>query len=268
MTEHLEELIQTAAQKEALDKELELARKVQRELLPEAIANREGVEFATHFEPSAAIGGDYFDILEAKGSRIAVMIADVAGHGLAAGLRMAMVKAAVTLQIEDAVKSAEIFARLHRMLRGFGGQGGGVRDRTFVTASLSVFDPKSGALVLTNAGHPPAYRIRAAGTVEELLAPGVPLGSIAGAPGRIETSLLPGDTLVWLSDGLIESIDAHDRQFGFERVERALAGPSRSAAEVRDRLLAAIRAHTGGRPPEDDRTLVVMRYLDATAPAA
>src|SRR5262245_37523875 len=181
MTEHLEELIQTAAQKEALDKELELARKVQRELLPEAIAERPGVEFATHFEPSAAIGGDYFDILEARNARIAVMIADVAGHGLAAGLRMAMVKAAVTLQIEDAVKSAEIFSRLHRMLRNLSG------ERTFVTASLSVFDPRNGALVLTNAGHPPAYRIGAGGEVVELLAPGVPLGSIAGAPGRIET---------------------------------------------------------------------------------
>jgi serine phosphatase RsbU (regulator of sigma subunit) len=262
MSEHLEELIQTEAQKEALDKEIALARKVQQELLPESVVDRPGVEFATHFEPSAAIGGDYYDILEAKSGRIAVMIADVAGHGLAAGLRMAMIKAAVTLQIEDAVKSAEIFARLHRLLRRMSG------DRSFVTASLSVFDARSGALVLTNAGHPPAYRVGAAGEVEELLAPGVPLGSFSGTPGRLERRIVPGDSLVWLSDGLIEATDANDRQFGYPAVERALAGPSGSAAELRDRLLAAVRAYSGGRPPEDDRTLVVMRYLAATVEAA
>ena len=139
MSEHLEELVQTAAQKEALDKELALARQVQQDLLPAGIDERPGVEFSTFFEPSAAIGGDYFDILDAGDGRVAVVVADVAGHGLAAGLRMALVKSALTLLVEDRIAAPAILARLHRLLRSKPG------ERSFVTASLSLFDPATGA---------------------------------------------------------------------------------------------------------------------------
>ncbi len=266
MSEHLEELVQTAAQKEILDKELALARQVQQDLLPAGIDERAGVEFSTFFEPSAAIGGDYFDILDAGDGRVAVVIADVAGHGLAAGLRMALVKSALTLLVEDRIAAPAILARLHRLLRSRPG------ERSFVTASLSVFDPESGLLELTNAGHPPAYVVRLAGGVEELLAPGVPLGALGGvggggpsggaasAPGAAAARLEIGDAVVWLSDGLIECCDAQGEQFGYDRIRRHLEGAPVHAAGLRDRLLDAIRLHTGGLPAEDDRTLVAMIY--------
>lgn len=263
MSEHLEELVQTAAQKEALDKELALARQVQQDLLPAGIDERPGVEFSTYFEPSAAIGGDYFDILDAGDGKVAVVVADVAGHGLAAGLRMALVKSALTLLVEDRIAAPAILARLHRLLRSKPG------ERSFVTASLSLFDPESGVLELTNAGHPPAYVVRAAGGVEELLAPGVPLGALGGvgplggaasAPGEAAARLYVGDAIVWLSDGLIECCDARGEQFGYDRIRRHLEGAPVHAAALRDRLLDAIRRHTGGLPAEDDRTLVAMIY--------
>ncbi len=270
MSEHLEELIQTAAQKEVLDKELALARQVQQDLLPAAIDERPGVEFSTFFEPSAAIGGDYFDILDAGDGRVAVVVADVAGHGLAAGLRMALVKSALTLLVEDRISAPAILARLHRLLRNKPG------ERSFVTASLSVFDPADGGLALTNAGHPPAYVVRASGEVEEILVPGVPLGALGAsgasggmtsAPGAAWTRLAVGDGIVWLSDGLFECCDPHGEQFGYDRVRHYLAGAPHSAATVRDRLLDAVRVHTGGAPAEDDRTLVVMVYRAAISPA-
>ena len=260
MSEHLEELVQTAAQKEVLDKELALARQVQQDLLPAGIDERPGVEFSTYFEPSAAIGGDYFDILDAGGGKVAVVIADVAGHGLAAGLRMALVKSALTLLVEDRIAAPAILARLHRLLRSKPG------ERSFVTASLSIFDPANGALELSNAGHPPAYVVRVAGDVEELLAPGVPLGALgagaagAGAPGAAAARLAVGDAIVWLSDGLIECCSAGGEQFGYERTRRHLEGPPENATQIRDRLLDAVRRHTGGLPADDDRTLVAMLY--------
>lgn len=263
MSEHLEELVQTAAQKEVLDKELALARQVQQDLLPAGIDERPGVEFSTFFEPSAAIGGDYFDILTAGHGRVAVVVADVAGHGLAAGLRMALVKSALTLLVEDRVAAPAILARLHRLLRNKAG------ERSFVTASLSLFDPATGAFELTNAGHPPAYVVRAAGEVEEILAPGMPLGAIgaiggiAAPPGEAAGHLAPGDALVWLSDGLIECVNAAGEQLGYDRIRQHLAGPPASAETVRNRLLDAVRRHTGGLPADDDRTLVVMVYRAA-----
>ena len=116
---------------------------------------------------------------------------------------------------------------------------------------------------LTNAGHPPAYIVRACGDVEEVLVPGMPLGAIGGIaapPGEARGSLAPGDALVWLSDGLIECVNAAGEQFGYDRVRQHLAGAPTSAAHVRDRLLGSIRHHTAGLPADDDRTLVVMVY--------
>lgn len=257
MSEHLEELVQTAAQKEVLDKELALARQVQQDLLPAGIEERPGVEFSTYFEPSAAIGGDYFDILAGGHGKVAVVVADVAGHGLAAGLRMALVKSALTLQVEDQVAAPAILLRLHQLLRNKTG------ERSFVTASLSLFDPATGCFELTNAGHPPAYLVRGDGQVEEILVPGMPLGataSLAVPPGEARGTLAPGDALVWLSDGLIECVNTAGEQFGYDRVRQHLAGAPTSAEHLRNRLLGAIHRHTGGLPADDDRTLVVMVY--------
>jgi len=260
MTEHLEELVATAAQKEALDKELALARKVQQDLLPAAVERHEGVEIATYFEPSAAIGGDYYDVLPRPGGGLVVVVADVAGHGLAAGLRMAMVKSALALQVEDDEAPERIFARLHRLLKSRPG------ERSFVTATLARFDPANGRLELTNAGHPPTYVVRRSGTVEEIELPGPPLGTLPGAPGAATATLQPGDAAVWLSDGLIEARSPAGELFGYERVRRSLAGPPATDYGLRDRLLAAVRAHTGGAPAEDDRTVVVLLYRAAASP--
>ena len=263
MTEHLEELVATAAQKEALDKELALARQVQQDLLPAEVERREGVDIATHFEPSAAIGGDYYDILPRPRGGLAIVVADVAGHGLAAGLRMAMVKSALALLIEDEISPERIFARLHRLLKSRPG------ERSFVTATLALFDPADGSLELTNAGHPPTYLVRGSGAVEELELPGTPLGSLPGRPGSARVTLAPGDAAVWLSDGLIEARSPAGELFGYDRVRRCLAGPPLSDYGPRDRLLAAVRAHTGGAPAEDDRTLVVLFYRgnEASSPS-
>jgi serine phosphatase RsbU (regulator of sigma subunit) len=84
---------------------------------------------------------------------------------------------------------------------------------------------------------------------------------------RAEVKLSPGDLAVWLSDGLVETADADGEPFGYEHVEEALAGGG-TAAQVRDRLLAHVAAHSGGAPPADDRTLVVLRYLPGAAAAA
>jgi serine phosphatase RsbU (regulator of sigma subunit) len=259
MSGHLSELVATAALKEAIDKELALARRVQQDLLPAEVRARDEVEFATFFEPSAAIGGDYYDILDRPGGGLAVVIADVSGHGLPAGLRMAMVKSALTILIEDQAKAEDLLRRVHRLVRNRPG------ERGFVTATVSFFDPASGRLDLTNAGHPPTYLLRAAGGVEELLLPGPALGTFEGAFGRATVDLAPGDSVVWLSDGIIEGTNESGEQFGYDRVQRSIAGAAPTAAAVRDRLLAAARAHSGSDAPEDDRTIVVLRYLGAAA---
>ncbi len=254
MAANLETLVAATAQKELLEKELELARSLQQSLLPGDLPAGDGIEFATLFEPSAAIGGDYFDVLRLSDRELAVIIADVSGHGLSTGLRMAMLKAALLILIEETREPEEILRRLDAVVRDR-------KSRVFVTATLAFLDLETGTLRLTNAGHPPTYRVRG-GQVDEILLPSSPLGGLGHSYGRAEITLERGDVVVWLSDGLIEAANAADEPFGYERVIKALAGGAagESAADVRDRLLTAIAAWVGGQPPGDDRTLVVMRY--------
>lgn len=254
MAANLEALVASQAQKELLEKELALARSLQKSLIPEDLPGSDGVEFATLFEPSAAIGGDYFDVLKVSEHEIAVIIADVSGHGLPSGLRMAMLKAALQILVEETREPAEILRRLDAVVRS------DRRARVFVTATLGVLNLVSGRLTLTNAGHPPTYVIRQ-GKVDEILLPGSPLGGLGESYGSACVTIERGDAVVWLSDGLIEATDAKGEPFGYERIVAALSAEATgTAAEIRNRLLRAIETHTGTTPPEDDRTLVVLRY--------
>ena len=260
MAGNLETLVATAAQTELLEKELALARKLQESLLPGNLPASGGVEFATLFEPSAAIGGDYFDVLRLSEDELAVVIADVSGHGLSSGLRMAMLKAALLILVDETREPEEILRRLDTVVRS------NRESRFFVTATLGMFDLRTGTLRLTNAGHPPTYRVRGS-EVEEILLPSSPLGGLGRRYGQATLTIQPGDVVVWLSDGLIEATNAADEPFGYDSVAKALAGiAGESAMEVRNRLLAAVERHTGGQPLSDDRTMMVMRYGGPTAP--
>ena len=116
---------------------------------------------------------------------------------------------------------------------------------------------------LTNAAHTPTYLVRD-GAVREIALIGHPLGALGDLYGRQEVALEDGDIVVWLSDGLVEATDNEGEPFGYDRLMAALEQPAETAAEVRDRLLAAEEAFTQGDPGEDDKTLVAMRY-SATA---
>ena len=263
MAANLETLVAAGAQKEILEKELEIARDVQKSLIPRDLPGGEGVEFATLFEPSAAIGGDYFDVLRLSEDELAVIIADVSGHGLSTGLRMAMLKAALLILVEQTRDPEDILRRLDAVVRNG-------NTRVFVTATLGLVNLHTGALRLYNAGHPPTYLLRG-GAVEEIVLPGSPLGGLGHTYGRADVPLHRGDVLVWLSDGLIEAAGRDGEPFGYEAVVRALHGTGKggdNAADVRNRLLAAVDRHVGDEPPSDDRTLVVMRYRGRPGVAA
>jgi sigma-B regulation protein RsbU (phosphoserine phosphatase) len=188
-----------------------------------------------------------------------VVIADVSGHGLSTGLRMAMLKAALLILIEETRDPEEILRRLDAVVRNND-------DRTFVTATLAIVDLGRGTLRLTNAGHPPTYLIRGR-QVQEIMLPGSPLGGLGHTYGKATVPLQAGDLVVWLSDGLIEAVGGDGEPFGYDRVAETLASGrvGQNANEVRDRLLAAIGGHVGDLPPEDDRTLVVMRYRSSAS---
>ncbi len=257
MAANLEDLVAAAAQKEILEKEISIAQDLQHSLLPDTLKAPASLSFAAHFEPSTAIGGDYYDLLPMGAERLCVVVADVSGHGLSAGLRMAMVKSALALLCEEEDRPEVILKRLHALLRDRLESSN--NGRGFVTATLALVNSSTGELVVTNAGHPPTYLLRG-GEVTEILLPSTPLGALGDDYGQTTLQLLSGDAVVWLSDGLIEATDSHSEDFGYDRVLSALAGLDGDPAAVRDRQLEAVARHTGGGAPEDDRTLLVMAY--------
>jgi len=265
MASHLEASLRERAEKEALDRELKVARDLQRRLLPPGDFACPGLTIAVDFHPAAAIGGDFYDLVAGTlPGVLTVVIADVSGHGLPTGIVMASAKASLTALLQSGASGEELLSRLDAEIART------TESRTFVTMALLRFDLAERRLEYTNAGHVYPYCITPAGTVTSLPNPARPLG--LGLPvtfRTLEAPLSEGDLWVLLSDGIVEAThDGGDEEFGFSRLESALAGAAGgTAAEARDRVLAAWRDFTGGDEPSDDRTLLVLRIGDARMPA-
>src|SRR5256885_7803438 len=116
MTESIASLLTNVAEKERLQSEIEIAASIQRNLLPKEGPQFRGVSFSAHFEPTASIGGDYYDVFNLDKTRLAVAIGDVSGHGLSTGLVMAMVKAAITTLVEEGAEETSLFRRLNELV--------------------------------------------------------------------------------------------------------------------------------------------------------
>jgi serine phosphatase RsbU (regulator of sigma subunit) len=253
MAENIQGLLRETAQKERLESEIAMARTIQHKLLPPAEARLEGLSVLAHFDPVAEIGGDYYDYLAMPDGRTALPLGDVSGHGLPTGLLVAMAKSALATLIESGLRDGELFARLNEvMLRS-------TDPRHYMTLCLLAYDARTRRGSLTNAGQLPPYRV-SNGSVESLALPAFPLGLFPDRtfPTR-DYAFAAGDLVVFYSDGFIEAVNGADEAFGFDRFEAVLRSHGGSGAPgLRDAILAAVTEHTGARPQDDDRTLMIV----------
>jgi serine phosphatase RsbU (regulator of sigma subunit) len=257
MTESIGSLLVTVAEKERLQSEIEIAATIQRNLLPKEGPQFGGVSFSAHFEPTASIGGDYYDVFNIDKSRLAVAIGDVSGHGLSTGLVMAMVKAAMTTLVEEGAEETSLFHRLNELVFR------STERRAFMTLGFTIFDLERGTIRHTNAGHLYPYLLRE-GVREPISieSPSLPLGVRHEINTRTaELDLQEGDSVVYLSDGIVEAQNDLGDPFGFDHLERLLAAhQDRSPSSIRDMILDAVAVHSGNRPADDDRTVMVLRF--------
>jgi serine phosphatase RsbU (regulator of sigma subunit) len=256
MTESIATLLTNVAEKERLQSEIEIAATIQRNLLPKEGPQFRGVSFAAHFEPTASIGGDYYDVFNLDKSRLAVAIGDVSGHGLSTGLVMAMVKAAITTLVEEGADEVSLFRRLNELVYR------STERRAFMTLAFTIFDLEHGTIRHTNAGHLYPYLLRAGQPAISIELPSLPLGVRGEIKARTATlDLEEGDTIVYLSDGIIEAQSEQQDPFGFDQLESLLGNASdRSPSGIRDAILEAVARHSGNRPADDDRTVMVLRF--------
>jgi sigma-B regulation protein RsbU (phosphoserine phosphatase) len=261
MAERLAGSVAARAEKDALERELEVARDLQRRLLPPAGFSFPGVSIAVDFRPAAAIGGDFYD-LSGDARTLTVVVADVSGHGLPTGIVMAASKASLSALAKTGASGARLMELLDvEVARS-------TDPRTFVTLAHLAFDLAAGTVAFTNAGHPYPYRVRPDGTAEALVNAARPLG-VALPPGwqTVVAPLAAGDLWVVYSDGLVEAArEEGGEPWGFARLEACLReGAGGAAAALRDRILASQRDYTGHDETDDDRTLLVLRIEERGA---
>jgi len=240
--------------------ELEVARQLQRDLLPDRVPDVPGYEVAHSYRTANTIGGDYYDLLKAPDGRIVIVVGDASGHGIAAGLLMAIANASLKTALDLDPEPEAVTALLNRALFRTGDR------RAFMTLFYGLLDPESGRLDYVCTGHPFPFLRRAGGEVMELGTGQLPLGMRPEL--EVETmsvQLEEGDLLVLFSDGLPEALDDKGRAFGFDRL-RDLIGELAPPHGIHDRILQAFDSHLGEEDLSDDLTLVVMAKKSGIVP--
>jgi phosphoserine phosphatase RsbU/P len=233
--------------------ELEVARELQAELLPHTIADLPGYAFAHSYRTANEVGGDYYDLTPLPDGRVALMVGDASGHGMAAGLVMAIANATLKTALDLDPSPERVIALLNRTLCRTGTR------RTFMSVFYALLTPATGEIQYVCAGHPFPLLRRRGGAVEELGCGGLPLGIRDPLAVTSSTAVLaPGDLLLLYTDGLVEAVDPPGAQaFGFSLLSRLLAtgGPPQ---QVHDLILSTFDQHVGGEALRDDLTLLVI----------
>jgi sigma-B regulation protein RsbU (phosphoserine phosphatase) len=233
--------------------ELEVARELQSGLMPHDLPPVPGYGFAHSYRTANEVGGDYYDIMALPDGRLALVVGDASGHGMAAGLVMAIANATLKTALDLDASPEKVLALLNRTLCRTG------TNRTFMSAFYAVLEPATGEMEYVSAGHPFPLLRHAGGRIEELGNGGFPLGMRDPLPlVTRRVTLERGDLLVLYTDGLPEAVDSPGKTaFGYERIRAALELGG-SPQEVHDAILRAFDRHVGDEPLRDDLTLEVI----------
>ena len=245
------------AQRE-VERDLQLATDVQRGFLPQKGPDIGGYNFFEYYKPANHIGGDYFDYIQLPDGKVAVIVADVVGHGIAAALMMAKLSAEAKFSLASIPQPGEAISRLNNTLSTL------PTDR-FVTLIMGVLDPKTHEMVIVNSGHMAPLIRHSDGTIVE---PGEdeagpPLGIIEGMEyEQVTIQLQPGDTVAMYTDGLNEAMDEEDQCYGIERIRDIVNLGIENVGEMGNRIIEDVVKFVGSGPQTDDMCLVCLRRYE------
>lgn len=250
----LREMSGTATMKQ----ELEVARTVQQMMLPSSdVIVKPGVTIASHFEPARECGGDWWNVQELTDGKLLMVVGDVTGHGISSAILTGTAKAAADLGYLMTRGKVGPGTLLHLMNHAIYQAG---RQKVMMTAAVGLLDPATRTLTLGNAGHVFPWLVHE-GAPRPLIAHGPPLGAAATSEHPLQSFQLDqGDVLVWYTDGVTERENDAGEQFSEKRLRAACTRNAQATAtDFRNDLVHSLLTFAGGRPADDDMTLMVAR---------
>ncbi|MEO8217322.1 MAG: SpoIIE family protein phosphatase [Acidobacteriota bacterium] len=248
-------LHQEALLKHAMERELELAATIQRDILPRTLPVVDGYDVEAFSRPARQLGGDYHAFFEGEGA-LTFCVADVSGKSVPAAVLVSALHAAFQLLVAEGRSLGDIATELNRHIHHWSA------ENKFITMILCTIDRQAGVVQFVNAGHNPAYVVHEE-TIVPLSSHGLPIGILPQTVYRAQTRPFPvGSLLLAYSDGITEAENTASEEFGNDRLEELLRGsaalPSR---DLRRAIVMAVDGFVGDAPQYDDQTMVVVRTV-------
>lgn len=236
-----------------MERDLELAATIQRDILPKSLPQVEGIEIAALSRPARQVGGDYHAFFNRDGV-ITALVADVAGKSMPAALLVSALHAVVQLLFAEGREIGEIATELNRHIHRWSA------ENKFITMIMVSIDREHETISYVNAGHNPGYLI-ANGSIDTIKSHGLPIGILPNSRYLAQTRPFPaGSCAVLYSDGITEAEDIDGNEFENERLEALLEEHiGCSASLIRDQIADAVDAFVDEAPQKDDETIVIVR---------
>jgi sigma-B regulation protein RsbU (phosphoserine phosphatase) len=249
-----------ANEKKRLDHDLQIAREIQRILLPSEAPNISGFEISGTNIPASQVSGDYFDYITVDDERLGVAIADVSGKGIPASLIMAICRSVLRSSAPENASPSEVLKKVNRQLYP------DIKEDMFISMAYLILDHVRATVTLSRAGHdaPVLYR-SATRETSTLKPPGLVLGIDSGSvfdriSADVAVPLERDDCLILYTDGVTEALDGEGNEFGLDRMLHSVqASAGDGAPAVITRLIDDVRSFVGSTPQHDDITLIVIR---------
>jgi serine phosphatase RsbU (regulator of sigma subunit)/ketosteroid isomerase-like protein len=253
-------LDQELRERERFEQELRVAQRIQQALLPKELPLLDDWDIVPYYQPAREVGGDFYDFLTLPDGRMGVIIGDVSGKGIAAALVMANTQSVLrAVARRGDIAPGQVLAEANEVLYAY------IPSNMFVTCFCGILNPESGRFTYANAGHNPPLR-QHGGKAIDLRATGMPLGLMLGMYyEEKETVLLPGDGVLFYSDGLIEAHNQEREMLGSHRLRDLLKEHTPGAKHLTAYMVAELGRFTGEQwEQEDDITLVALQHRTAS----
>jgi sigma-B regulation protein RsbU (phosphoserine phosphatase) len=249
-----------ANEKKRLDHDLEIARDIQRILLPSEAPAINGFQISGINVPARQVSGDYFDYIQVDQERLGVVIADVSGKGVPASLIMAICRSVLRAEAARNPSPADVLRKVNRQLYP------DIKEDMFISMAYLILDHQRGGVTLARAGHdaPLLYK-RQSQTVTPVKPPGMVVGIDSGSVfDRLTTDfavpLERDDCLVLYTDGVTETLNAEEDEFGLDRLMQSVrASATNGAQAIVRKIIEDVRDFTGSVPQNDDITVIAIR---------